>query len=228
MPERENPTGPSEDRNPSREELCRRIDEEIERMGDIAVSSWRMALRPAPLEAGPDDGRPLASEVEQDAALGALLWRAGTLEHTSCFHATRPDGTLMAVLKPKTGALFARPVVALADLENLALQRRPLSAGGPLPGYRPSSIAAALWRFALFWPDGENALPRHFRALPLRLRRPPPLDPELVAIRHLKLMKLLGERDRTFVELGEKTTLSDHQLCRDLAALMLVGSVGIA
>jgi len=222
-----NTAGSPIDHTASREELCRRIDDELARLGDIHVSSWMMAE--APPEVEPDDGRPLASEVELDAALGGVFWRAREgLERVNCFHVIGPEGTLVAVLQPGAGPLYARARVARDDLAALTLHRRPVAAGTAPHGYRQTSFQAVLWRFALFGLDGMHALPNHYRQLPLRLRQLPPLDRGLVAGRHFKLMHLLLESGRTFTELQENTGLSDAQLSRDLAALRLVGSLTVA
>jgi hypothetical protein len=213
----------------TREALCRRIDDELTQLGDLKISSWMTALTPARPASGSDDGRAKASEVELDAALGGLFWRARAhLERTHCFHVIGPDGALVAVYTPKTGALSVRGRVAVDELAGLELHRRPIAAGTAPPDYRPTRIGAVLWRFALFGTDGDQALPAHYRQLPLKLNRLPSLDPQLVAGRHLKLMQLLHEGERTFHGLLEATGLSDSQLARDLAALLLVGCLVIA
>jgi hypothetical protein len=186
-----------------------------------------MALPSSPDAAlHPDDHRPQASELELDAALGKLLVHSGErLEPAHCFHAIGPDGALLAVLRPFNGLAFVRRVVAQDNLADMSLHRRPAGAGAAPLGYRHTSFAALLWRCALFGPHGEQLLPDHYRLLPLRLLQPPPLEHALVAGRHGKLMELLRARDRTFTELQALTGLSDAQLGRDLAALMLVGSL---
>lgn len=212
----------------AREDLRRRIDEELARLGDIDLSSWMMALPVAvkPAVRGMDRR---ASEVDLDVTLAGLLLQARErLSPSHSIHVTGPDGTLVAVLQPATGAVYTRESVDQADLVALTWQRRPASAGLAPAGWRETSFPAILWRFAQFGPAGEQALPRHYRRAQLRLRQLPPLDRSLVAGRHLKLMQLLHARDRSFVELQELTGLSEAQLCRDLAALMLVGSLVIA
>lgn len=224
-----NTTGPPST-PPSRDELRRRIDDELARLGDIEVSSWMMGLPPSaqPTDA-PGDDRPQASEVELDVELGHLLWRTGPrLEQPHCFHAIGPDGALVAVLRPETGIVFVRRFVASEDLPGLRLHRRPAGAANAPLGYRMTSIAALLWRFALFGANGDQALPDAYRQLPLHLRRTPPLPHELVAGRHFKLMHLLKEQNRSFAELQVLTNLSDAQLSRDLGALLLVGSLATA
>lgn len=213
----------------TRDALCRRIDDELAQLGDLKVSSWMMALPPGRPASDLEDGRTKASEVELDAALGGLFWRARAhLERTHCFHVIGPDGALVAVYTPKTGALGVRGLVAVDELVGMELHRRPIAAGTAPPDYRSTRIAAVLWRFALFGHGGEQALPEHYRQLPLRLLQLPPLDHELVAGRHFKLMQLLHEGRRTFHELLETTGLSESQLGRDLAALLLVGCLVIA
>lgn len=221
------PDSPKEDTRPTRDALRRRIDEELARLGDIKISSWMMALPSPPAAAhDPDDSRPQATELELDTALGGLLLQSGArLEPTHCFHVIGPDGALLAVLRPLNGLAFVRRVVAREALADLSLHRRPAGAGTAPLGYRHTSFAALLWRCALFGPHGERLLPDAYRQLPLRLVQPPQLARALVAGRHVKLMELLQAKDRTFTEVQAITGLSTTQLSRDLAALLLVGSL---
>ena len=205
--------------------MRQRIDAELAELGSIKLSSWMMAEPPA---AAPvlDDGRVPATEVELDAALGALLWRArDQLRASHSFHVIGPDGTLVAVLLPKSGSLSVRPLVAQDELSALEMHRRPVAAGHSPPDYRRTDTATALWRFALFGEPVRDALPDHYRQLPLHLNQMPPLDRSMVAGRHFKLMRLLHERSHTFDELRAHTGLSEKQLHRDLTALHLVGSL---
>lgn len=222
------PAGASASSAAAREDLRRRIDGELARLGDIELSSWMMAL-PVAVAAEARGMDRCASEVDLDVTLAGLLLQARErLSPSHSIHVTGPDGTLVAVFQPATGAVYTRDGVDQTDLVALTWQRRPASAGTAPAGWRETSFSAVLWRFALFGPAGEQALPRHYRRARLRLRQLPPLDRSLVAGRHLKLMQLLHARDRSFMELQELTGLSEAQLCRDLAALMLVGSLMIA
>lgn len=220
------PEAPANKAHAAREALRQRIDAELAELGTIKISSWMLAEPPA---ATPtlDDGREPASEVELDAALGALLWRAREQLQTShSFHVIGPDGALVAVLMPQSGTLSVRPLVAQDELDALELHRRPQAAGKSPPDYRQTDTATVLWRFALFGEPASEALPPHYRQMPLRLNQMPPLDRTMVAGRHYKLMRLLHERSHTFDELRAHTGLSEKQLHRDLTALHLVGSLG--
>lgn len=217
---------PANKAHAAREALRQRIDAELAELGTIKISSWMLAEPPA---ATPtlDDGREPASEVELDAALGALLWRAREQLQTShSFHVIGPDGALVAVLMPQSGTLSVRPLVAQDELDALELHRRPQAAGKSPPDYRQTDTATVLWRFALFGEPASEALPPHYRQMPLRLNQMPPLDRTMVAGRHYKLMRLLHEHSHTFDELRAHTGLSEKQLLRDLTALHLVGSLG--
>jgi hypothetical protein len=120
--------------------------------------------------------------VELDAALGALLWRAREQLQTShSFHVIGPDGALVAVLMPQSGTLSVRPLVAQDELDALELHRRPQAAGKSPPDYRQTDTATVLWRFALFGEPASEALPPHYRQMPLRLNQMPPLDRTMVA-----------------------------------------------
>jgi hypothetical protein len=220
------PEAPANKAHAAREALRKRIDAELAELGTIKISSWMLAEPPT---ATPtlDDGREPASEVELDAALGALLWRAREQLQTShSFHVIGPDGALVAVLMPQSGTLSVRPLVAQDELDALELHRRPQAAGKSPPDYRQTDTATVLWRFALFGEPASEALPPHYRQMPLRLNQMPPLDRTMVAGRHYKLMRLLHERSHTFDELRALTGLSEKQLHRDLTALYLVGSLG--
>ena len=220
------PEAPANKADAAREALRQRIDAELAELGTIKISSWMLAEPPT---ATPtlDDGREPASEVELDAALGALLWRAREQLQTShSFHVIGPDGALVAVLMPQSGTLSVRPLVAQDELDALELHRRPQAAGKSPPDYRQTDTATVLWRFALFGEPASEALPPHYRQMPLRLNQMPPLDRTMVAGRHYKLMRLLHERSHTFDELRAHTGLSEKQLRRDLTALHLVGSLG--
>lgn len=220
------PEAPANKAHAAREALRQRIDAELAELGTIKISSWMLAEPPT---ATPtlDDGREPASEVELDAALGALLWRAREQLQTShSFHVIGPDGALVAVLMPQSGTLSVRPLVAQDELDALELHRRPQAAGKSPPDYRQTDTATVLWRFALFGEPASEALPPHYRQMPLRLNQMPPLDRTMVAGRHYKLMRLLHERSHTFDELRAHTGLSEKQLRRDLTALHLVGSLG--
>lgn len=217
---------PANKAHAAREALRQRIDAELAELGTIKISSWMLAEPPT---ATPtlDDGREPASEVELDAALGALLWRAREQLQTShSFHVIGPDGALVAVLMPQSGTLSVRPLVAQDELDALELHRRPQAAGKSPPDYRQTDTATVLWRFALFGEPASEALPPHYRQMPLRLNQMPPLDRTMVAGRHYKLMRLLHEHSHTFDELRAHTGLSEKQLHRDLTALHLVGSLG--
>lgn len=210
-----------------RTELRRRIDAELAEMSDIPVSSYLIAETPS--DEIPQPHGPLASEVELDAAIGRLLWRAGDrLEQSPCFHVNGPDSTLIAVACTPSGRISLRPTCEWEHLEQLTLTARPAAAAVSPPGYRESHRNVALWRFALFGRQGGETLPRHYRLLPLRLRAKPDLDRSLVAGRHGKLMRLLKDHSRTFRELRELTGLSDAQLSRDLGALALLRCIGPA
>lgn len=218
---------PSEAASLGRDAVRQRIEAELARLSAFKISSYLMAEAPPAEE--PDDGRPTATETEIDAALGAVLWQAPTPpggDH--CFHVTGPASTLVAVARPCRDTVCARVRVACDDLAGLVLHRRPAAAAAAPPGYRHTSLAAVLWRFALFGPDGHQTLPRHYRQLPLRLVAPPALDRSLVSGRHVKLMQLFAQRDHSFPELREITGLSDAQLCRDLGALAVTGCLAPA
>ncbi|MBK7990794.1 MAG: hypothetical protein IPK05_12950 [Comamonadaceae bacterium] len=151
---------PANKAHAAREALRQRIDAELAELGTIKISSWMLAEPPA---ATPtlDDGREPASEVELDAALGALLWRAREQLQTShSFHVIGPDGALVAVLMPQSGTLSVRPLVAQDELDALELHRRPQAAGKSPPDYRQTDTATVLWRFALFGEPASEALPR--------------------------------------------------------------------
>jgi hypothetical protein len=207
--------------------LRQRIETEMARLSAFDISSYLIAEAPPAEE--PDDGRPKASEVDIDAALGAMLWRArAQFEGGHCFHVTGPASTLVGVACPRSGVVGARPRVAQDDLAALVLHRRPGAAGHAPPGYRQTSAAAVMWRFALFGADGPQTLPKHYRQFALRLVAPPPLDRSLVSGRHVKLMQLFAQRDHSFAELREITGLSETQLCRDLGALVVTGCLAPA
>lgn len=217
------------DLSAARDALRRRIEDALASFGDIELSTWMTERPPAPAQPPLDDHRTQASEVEVDAELGRLLWQPGArLEPLHCVHVIGVDGTLVAVIRPACGTVFARTSIAQDDLPGLSLHRRPTGAGTAPVGYRHTSVAALLWRFALFGNQGDQALPDHYRQLPLRLHQLPPLEYALVAGRHFKLMELLRMKNRTFTELQTLTGLSTAQLRRDLAALRLVGSLVIA
>lgn len=219
-----NPAADQKAHQADREALRQRIDAELAEIGPIQLSSWMMAEPPAP--AVLEDGRVPATEVELDAALGALVWRArGQLQASHSYHVIGPDSALVAVLMPGTGTVAARQKVGQDELDLLELHRRPVAAGKPPPDYRQTDIHSVLWRFALFGVHHDEALPSAYRQLPLRLHQAPPLDRTMVAGRHFKLMRLLHEKSHTFDELQFHTGLSEHQLHRDLAALHLVGSI---
>lgn len=204
--------------------LRQRIDDELAQLAPVEVSSWMTALPETQEDWG--DGRPGAGELELDAALGSLFWQARAhLAPGHCVQVLGPDGTLVAVRQAKTGLLFVRLWVALADLNGLALHRRPSAAGAAPQGYRQTNLSAALWRFAQFGKDGDRALPAASHTAPLRLGVLPPVDRSLVAVRHVKMMRMLQERPHTFAELLYRSGLSETQLTRDLAALLLVGSL---
>lgn len=223
------PSRPIPDTSPSRDELCRRIDDELARLGEVEVSAWMVAQPPPPPASELENGRARASDVEVDAALGALLWRArGEMHEAPCFHAMGADAMLVAVLRHRDRHVGVRPLIAVDELDQFTLRRRPVSADDIPPGYRRTSTAALLWRFALFDRDGEQALPREYRLRSMRLGPLPPLDRSLVAGRHFKLMKSLQDRARSFEELRAITDLSAGQLSRDLGALLLVGSLVVA
>lgn len=220
-------TDSQKDQQAEREALRQRIDAELAEMGPIPLSSWMMAEPPA--AAALEDGRVPATEVELDAALGALIWRArDQLQDSHSYHVIGPDGALVAVLMPGTGDVAARQLVGQDELDLLELHRRPVGAGKPPPDYRRTHTHAVLWRFAQFGEHDDEALLASYRQQPLRLRQAPPLDRSMVAGRHVKLMRLLHERSHTFDELQAHTGLSERQLHRDLAALHLVGSIAPA
>lgn len=209
----------------AREALRQRIDAELAELGTIKVSSWMMADPPSS-KPSLEDGREPASEVELDAALGELIWRAqGQFQPNHSFHVIGPDGSLVAVLMPSSGALSVRALVAQDELSTLKLHRRPVAAGHSPPDYRQTDTATVLWRFALFGASEPEGLPEDYRKLPLRLKQMPPLDRSMVAGRHYKLMRLLHEQPYTFDDLLRLTGLSEGQLRRDLTALHLVGSL---
>lgn len=213
---------------PDRQEaLRRRIEDELARLEPFEVSSYLMAEAPPAQE--PDDGRPRATEVEIDAALGRLLWthRPGT-DPRHCHHVLSPGRRLVAVFEPAGVTLSVRPVVAMDDLPALELLRRPAAAGTPPPGYRRIPATLALWRFALFGHHGDTVLPEAFLTRPLHLVRVPPLDRQQMAGRHFKLLQTLSLRHWTFPQLLGATGLSEAQLRRDLGALMLVGALETA
>jgi hypothetical protein len=99
---------PANKAHAAREALRQRIDAELAELGTIKISSWMLAEPPA---ATPtlEDGRVPATEVELDAALGALCSGApaANCRPATAYHVIGPDSALVAVLMPGSRALSA-------------------------------------------------------------------------------------------------------------------------
>jgi len=222
------PSGiPDDPRRASRDELRRRIDEELAQIGHIEVSSWMMSMsKSTPV---PVDVTTLASPLEADARLGRLLWKENAkLKEGQCFHVLTPASQLMAVIKPATGVAYLKDPMPLDDLKGWQLLRRPAAAFNAPPGYRRTTVTAVLWRFALFGTEGNRVLPPRYRHLPLSLRQLPTVERDLVPVRQVKLMQFISRSPCTFAELQILTHLSEEQLSRDLGALYLARSLRLA
>lgn len=210
----------------AREALRRRIDAELEQIGPINVSSWMMGLSSKPAPAPVRHQDQWATLVEIEARLGRLLWKeSAKLKEGQCFHVLTSTSQLVAVLKPETGATYLKEQVLITEMRGWQLQRRPAAAFSAPPGYRRTTITAALWRFALFDLEGNKVLPRRYREVPLVLRQLPAVERDMVPVRQVKLMQMISRKAYTFTELLALTQLSDEQLSRDLAALYLARSL---
>lgn len=221
-----NPSSLPPDALLAREALRRRIDAELEQIGPIDISSWMMGLSSTPAPAPVRHQDQWATLVEIEARLGRLLWKeSAKLKEGQCFHVLTAGSQLMAVLKPDTGATYIKEQVLITEMKGWQLQRRPAAAFSSPPGYRRTTITAALWRFALFDLEGNKVLPGRYREVPLALRQLPAVERDMVPVRQVKLMQLISRKAYTFTELRALTQLSDEQLSRDLAALYLARSL---
>lgn len=211
---------------PEREALRARIDAELAHMESLTVSSWMLA-RERGNSTLPGVPRP-ASEINVDVALAPVLTmarRSLTPGHSA--HVTGGDGVLLAIYRPDDGSVHVRDTVDTRELLRLAWRPRPLRAAQPPEGWRSTSFEAVQWRFSLLGPAGDQALSRHWRDSPLRLREIPPFNFSLLPGRQFEIISALQKGDRSLAELVRTVGGDEAQLSRELVALMLMGCLVI-
>lgn len=211
---------------PEREALRARIDAELADMASLTVSSWMLAREPsAPTRPGVP--RP-ASEVNVDVALAPVLSRARrTLKAGHSAHVTGGDGVLLSIYRPDDGSVHVRDAVDARELQRLDWRPRPMSATQAPEGWRTTTYDAIQWRYSLLGPAGDQALSRHWRDSPLRLREIPPFNFSLLPGRQFEIISALQKGDRSLAELLRLVGGDEAQLSRELVALMLMGCLVI-
>lgn len=207
---------------PTREELCRRIDQELAALDQLATNSW---LWRAPETVVPEDERPLASATDVEATIGGFLWlERDEIKGKACLHVFGA-GKLLAIVSPRTARVAVRMAVAQADLGTLVGEKRPESASGAPPGFREVPAVRLLWRFALHGPAGASVLPARYLSQPITLRRLPAIEADMMPTRMIALLQLINRAPLRFDDLLGVSGLSREQLVRDLTALFLARSI---
>jgi hypothetical protein len=191
----------------------------------LASAPWHSACA-----ACHDDYRAIASALPLDslvaARVGAQLWAARTLPPGQSLHVvTVASGKLVAVLDTRSLTLAVRQGLVAQDLALLSTLTMPASAASKPDGFYDDYLWDMIWQYGLHDPDALGEMPQEVAYQPLQLRRLPAVTPGLLLARHTSLLRLLMKDRLTFAQLLQQTQTPGHQLCQDVAALVLTRSV---
>jgi hypothetical protein len=191
----------------------------------LASAPWHAACA-----ARHDDHRGIASDLPLDclvaARLGAQLWAARKLPPGKSLHVVSvTSGKLVAVLNTRSLRLAVRQDLVSHDLDLLSTQTMPEAAATKPSGFYDDQLWDMIWQYGLHDRDALGEMPKEVAYQPLQLRRLPAVTPELLQPRHTTLLRLLMKDGLSFEQLLELTKTPGHQLCQDIAALVLTRSV---
>jgi hypothetical protein len=191
----------------------------------LASAPWQAACT-----ARHDDYRSIASALPLDslvaARVGAQLWAARKLPPGKSLHVLSvTTGKLLAVLDTRSLKLAVRKDVVSHDLDLLSTQTMPAAAAAKPSGFYDDHLWDMIWQYGLHDPDALGEMPKEVAYHPLQLRRLPAVTPELLQPRHTTLLRLLMKDSLSFAQLLDQTKTPGHQLCQDIAALVLTRSV---
>jgi hypothetical protein len=160
------------------------------------------------------------------ARVGAQLWAARKLPPGKSLHVVSvTSGKLLAVLDTRSLKLAVRKDLASHDLGLLSTQTMPAAAAAKPSGFYDDHLWDMIWQYGLHDPDALGEMPKEVAYQPLQLRQLPAVTPELLQPRHTTLLRLLMKDSLSFAQLLELTKTPGHQLCQDIAALVLTRSV---
>jgi hypothetical protein len=191
----------------------------------LASAAWHTAC-----SARHDNYPGIASALPLDclvaARLGAQLWAARKLPPGKSLHVVSvTSGKLVAVLDTRSLRLAVRQDLVSHDLNLLSTHTMPEAAASKPSGFYDDQLWDMIWQYGLHDPDALGEMPHAVAYQPLQLRHLPAVTPELLQPRHTTLLRLLMKDSVSFAQLLDRTKLPGHQLCQDVAALVLTRSV---
>jgi hypothetical protein len=191
----------------------------------LASAPWRTACA-----ARHDDYSGIASALPFDslvaARVGAQLWAARKLPPGKSLHVVSvTSGKLVAVLDTRSLKLAVRKGVVSHDLDLLSTLTMPAAAAAKPSGFYDDQLWDMIWQYGLHDPDALGEMPKQVAYQPLQLRHLPAVTPGLLQPRHTTLLRLLMKDSLSFEQLLDRTMTPGHQLCQDIAALVLTRSV---
>lgn len=160
------------------------------------------------------------------AAVAQALWTEHANTYPLLVHINSPQG-LVAVLDQAQQRVWVRlhtPYVephALVWIEMAASTEPPAS-----DDFATTTVHHLLWYYGQTVPLAPTALPSSMGNASLQLRRFPPVDPQVLEMRHLALLRVLSAGALTFEQLQSRTSAPDQiHLCADLTSLYFTGSL---
>jgi hypothetical protein len=160
------------------------------------------------------------------AAVAQALWTEHRNTHHQLVHINSPDA-LMAVVDHAQQRVWVSLRAHYCEPDNLTWQEMPASTIPPdPPNFQSTTVHHLLWYYGQAVPLAPKALPLGVGHEPLQLRRFPPVEPQVLEMRHLALLRLLSAGALTFDQLVTHTCAEDQNfLCADLASLYFTGSL---
>jgi hypothetical protein len=175
-------------------------------------SAWASAMQDLPLQ------------ERAKVSVGAQIWDTRQLPATRPVHISAVN-KLVAVVNLATRKVAVRQDIDEQDLGKLSAQSMLASAATKPAGFAEFFICDLIWLYGLHDPAALAHIPPEVGSRPLQLRRLPSVTPQLLQPRHTALLGHLLQDRLNFEQLLERTQIPAHQLCQDLAALVMTRAV---
>jgi hypothetical protein len=152
--------------------------------------------------------------------VGAQLWASRSLPRGKPLRITAGP-LLVATMDIHRHEVALRTDLRREDLDNLSTA---IAAQGEMvrpAGSTTTTMCDLLWQYALHDPTALMVLPPEVAYKSMELRKMPLVSSELMQPRHTQLMRILLKKPLTFEQMLEQTEIPAHQLCHDIAALIM-------
>jgi hypothetical protein len=173
---------------------------------------------------------PFAQYGDGHAALAQLLWEGHKNTLQRGMHIIGPHA-LVAMFGPLPKQVWIHRKLPTYAARDLTWQEAPDDALPPdseLAEFDTTNQHHLLWFYGQTVPEAVHALPASIGQHPLRLRRFPPVDPKVLEMRHLAMLRLFSAGPMPFSHLLANTKQHDQgTLVADVASFYFTGALAV-